>query len=215
MKILILISKSSWANHYSKEILKNFRKYSNNVKIIHDHSNINKNNDICIIFSYFKIIPKTYLNYSKHNLVVHESDLPKGRGMSPLTWQILNNKKKIIFTLFEAKRKIDDGNFYFKKRIIFSNLSLFQDIKKKQLFSSLELYNKFLNYFKKFKKKPKSFIQMGKPSYYKIRNQKHSQLDIEKSIKSQFNLLRCCDNENYPAFFLIKKKKFILKIFKK
>ena len=28
-----------------------------------------------------------------------------------------------------------------------------------------------------------------------------SELDINKSINSQFNLLRICDNKRYPAFF--------------
>ena len=52
-----------------------------------------KNYSINIIPSYSKIIPKKFLEKSVINLVVHESDLPKGKGMSPLTWQILKNKK--------------------------------------------------------------------------------------------------------------------------
>ena len=40
-----------------------------------------------------------------------------------------------------------------------------------------------------------------------------SELDINKSIKSQFNMLRVVDNERYPAFFSHKKKKYIIKIY--
>ena len=39
-------------------------------------------------------------------------------------------------------------------------------------------------------------------------------IDLNKNLKSQFNLLRICDNEKYPAFFNYKNKKYILKIFK-
>jgi methionyl-tRNA formyltransferase len=47
-----------------------------------------------------------------------------------------------------------------------------------------------------------------------MRNASDSEININKSIKSQFNLLRICDNEKYPAFFKYKNCKFILKIFK-
>ena len=61
MKILILISKSSWANNYKKEIKTHFKNFTSNIKILHDHKDIKNNYNICIIFSYFKILPKNYL----------------------------------------------------------------------------------------------------------------------------------------------------------
>ena len=82
-----------------KKKLKLTLKITSNIKILHDHKHIKGNYDICIIFSYFKILPKNYLNKSNYNLIVHESNLPKGRGMSPLTWQIINNKSEIVFSL--------------------------------------------------------------------------------------------------------------------
>ena len=84
MKIQILISKSSWANNYKKEILTKLKKFSYEIKILHNHKELKSNNDINIIFSYFKIIPKIYLKKSKINLIPHESNLPKGKGMSSL-----------------------------------------------------------------------------------------------------------------------------------
>ncbi len=215
MKILILISKSSWANDYKKEIKTNFKKFTSNIKILHDHKDIKGNYDICIIFSYFKILPKNYLNKSNYNLIVHESNLPKGRGMSPLTWQIINNKSEIVFSLFEAGPKIDDGKIYFKSKVFFKKDLLFDEIKRKQLSESLKLLNKFFIFFKRNKKPPKSISQKGKSTYYKKRKKEDSKLNINQSIKSQFNLLRSCDNKNYPAYFKFNGKTFILKIIKK
>ena len=48
------------------------------------------------MLSYYKILPDKFLNICKYNFVVHESDLPKGRGFSPLYKQIQIGKKNNI-----------------------------------------------------------------------------------------------------------------------
>jgi len=214
MKIQILISKSSWANNYKKEILTKLKKLSNKIKILHNHKELKSNNDINIIFSYFKIIPKIYLKKSKINLIPHESNLPKGKGMSPLTWQILKGRRKIFFSLIEASSKIDSGLVYYKREIIIPKNSLFDEIKKIQLDENLKLIIKFIEFYKNKNHAPNGKIQIGKSTFYKKRNPQDSELKIKKSILSQFNLLRTVDNKSYPAFFKIYGKKYILKITK-
>ena len=214
MKIQILISKFSWANNYKKEILTKLKKFSKDIKILHSHKELKKNNDINIIFSYFKIIPTQYLKKSKVNLIPHESNLPKGKGMSPLTWQILKGKKKIFFSLIEASSKVDSGVVYFKKEKIIPKTFLFDEIKKIQLDENLKLIIKFIKFYKKKNKVPKSKFQIGKSTFYKKRNPQNSEIKINKSIFAQFNLLRIVDNKNYPAFFKIYGKKYILRISK-
>ena len=54
--------------------------------------------------------------------------------------------------------------------------------------------------------------QKGSSTYYKKRDANDSKLDINKSIKEQFNLLRIVNNREYPAFFEIDGHKFLLKI---
>ena len=61
---------------------------------------------------------KNILEKFKNNLVVHESDLPNGRGWSPMSWQVLEGHKKIPFTLIEADRKVDCGIIYAKNGLI-------------------------------------------------------------------------------------------------
>jgi len=214
MKIQILISKSSWANCYKKKILDKLKKYSNNIIVLSSHKKLKKNYDINIIFSYFKKIPNTYLKKSKVNLIPHESNLPKGKGMSPLTWQILEGKKKVFFCLIEANSKIDNGVIYYKKTKIIPKYLLFDEIKKIQLNENLKLLIRFVKFYKLKNKAPKSEIQIGKGTFYKKRDPSNSELKIQKSILSQFNLLRAVDNKNYPAFFKIYGKKYILKISK-
>ena len=45
----------------------------------------------------------------RHNLVVHESDLPRGQGWSPMTWHILDGDSCIPICLFEAVADLDAG----------------------------------------------------------------------------------------------------------
>jgi len=215
MKIQILISKTSWANNFQKNILYKIKKFSKKIKIIDSHLKLQKKYDVNIVFSYFKIIPKKYLKRSKANIVPHESDLPKGRGMSPLTWQILENKNEIVFSLVEASQKVDMGKIYYKKKIKIPKDALFDDIKKIQLKTNLLLIDRFLNYFKKNKKLPKGKDGIGKGNFYNKRTTKDSRLNINQTIKKQFNLLRIVDNNNYPAFFKMYGKKFFIKITKK
>ena len=213
MKIQFLISKGSWANSYKKKIYPLVKKYCKKFQIIDHHKKINKNNTICILFSYFKKIPNSYLKRSKYNLIPHESDLPKGRGMSPLTWQILLGKENIVLSLIEASKKIDDGKIYYKKSVFIKKNYLFNEFKNIQFKENLKLILKFIKYLKKNNKPPKSLNQKGKPTFYKKRTTKHSILNINKSIKTQFDLLRSVDIINYPCFFYYKKKKFYIKIY--
>jgi methionyl-tRNA formyltransferase len=46
-----------------------------------------------------------------------------------------------------------------------------------------------------------------------MRTSKDSKLNMNKTIKNQFNLLRIVDNERYPAYFIYNNKKYILKIY--
>ncbi len=163
--------------------------------------------DVLVFLCYEKIFKSLDLN--KHNLVIHESDLPNGRGMSPLTWQILEGKNRITITLLEASNGIDEGDIYEQSVLDFNGTELNQDLKHKQGEATINLV---LNFIKNFPNN-KGRRQSGISTYYKRRTNKDSELDIKKSIEEQFNLLRVCDNERYPAFFFYRDKKFIIKIF--
>ena len=210
MKIQILTSKDSWLNRNKRKTVVNYlKKFSKKISLINNHKNIKKNLDICIILSYYKIIPSKFLKYSKFNLVVHESNLPSGKGFSPLYWQILNGKKKIVFTLFEASQKMDAGDYYYKKSFSFKKNLFYNDIKIEQLKCALNMVSSFLKKYRS-NKKIKLYKQKGKSTYFRRRNAKDSMLNINKSLMSQINLIRICDNQRFPAYFKYRNKKFII-----
>lgn len=73
--------------------------------------------DICFIISCIIIIDEIYLKLNKNNLVVHSSDLPSGKGFTPMQWQILEGKNDIMVTLFEADKEVDAGPYYLKSKL--------------------------------------------------------------------------------------------------
>lgn len=207
IKITFLIDKNNnWIHKFLK--INNFgKKY--NINFNYNPKKI-KNNDIVFILSYTKILNEKFLSANRLNLVIHSSDLPKNRGFAPLTYQILKGQKKIVNTIFKPSSKADRGDFYYKNYFINDGTELYEELRKKQALSIIKLIKKFLSKYPKVK----PIKQKGKGTFNKRRTPKDSELNIKKSLKSQFNLLRTCDNEKFPAFFVYKKKKYFLKIFK-
>lgn len=210
MKVQFLIdNKKSWIIKYIKAFINN-----NNLghKFILIHSqNLLKKSDITFILSSLKKVSISNLSKSLHNIVIHPSKLPKGKGISPLEWQILEGKSLIWFTAFEANNNFDSGDIYYQNFAKLKGIELKDDLKKIQFRETVKIIKKIIKSFPNLKGKKQS----GLSSYYKKRNKLSNRLDINKTIKNQFNVLRIADNDNYPAYFTYKNKKFILKIFKK
>ena len=204
---ILIDNKSSWFWEYIENLEIRISKLGFECKILNNPNNVTSG-DILIMLSCKKKFDRLYLN--KHNLVIHESELPKGRGWSPLTWQILENKNKIPICLFEADQKIDNGNVYFRDTIDLLGFELINEIREKQAIKSFELVLKFLNE----KKNLTGEVQKGEPTYYKKRSSENSRLDINKTIIENFNLLRVVDNIRYPAFFELNGEKFKIEISK-
>jgi methionyl-tRNA formyltransferase len=204
MKVAILTSPKQWFIPFAKELSSKI----NNSNLFFDHTKIDQNYDILFILSYHKIIDSKYLN-AKHNIIIHASDLPKGKGWSPMFWQILEGKNEIVFSMFEASDGVDDGDIYMKKTLHLNGFELNEELRFKQANFINEMC---LEFFKNNVQFSKTAKQTGKESFYLKRSSKDSKLDITKTIEEQFNLLRIVDNENYPAFFYKDGEKYILKI---
>jgi len=205
MRIAILTSLNQWFIPYAKELENKLI----NSKLFFDHKEIDDSYSIVFILSYHSLIEEGYLKLHKYNIVIHESDLPSGKGWAPMFWQILENKDNIVFSMFEAGLGIDDGCIYMKQSLKLTGYELNAELRYKQAHFSISMCIEFINNFEKYKK-PK--VQAGNESFYKKRTSKDSKLDVNKTIKEQFNLLRIVDNKHYPAFFEIKNKKYKLTI---
>tara|TARA_Y100000590_G_scaffold464358_1_gene633598 strand:- start:3149 stop:3802 length:654 start_codon:yes stop_codon:yes gene_type:complete len=205
----LLDSKNPWFEKYLRKY--NFRlKNKYIIKISKNYNNI-KNQDIVFILSYTRILPSQFLKKNKLNLIVHESKLPKDKGFAPVAYQVLKNKRTIHLSLFEAVKKVDSGPIFLRDKFILNGTELSEELRAKQAFGKLKIIKKFLLKYPKLISKK----QTGKGNFNKKRKPKDSKININKSIKSQFNLLRVSDNESYPCYFEYKKQKYVLKIYKK
>lgn len=166
--------------------------------------------DIMLILSCEKILEKKYLDLFKNSIVVHPSKVPHGKGWSPLAWQIIEGCDDIPVSLFEAVESVDAGDVYLVDYIKLEGHELNEEIKHQQGLTTLKMVKKYIEDYTLMKGIP----QKGESTFYPRRRKKHNELDPDKTIREQFNLLRIVDNERYPAFFRIKDKEYTLKIYK-
>ena len=111
--------------------------------------------------------------------------------------------------LFEAESGLDSGQIFLRDCIKLDGSELLLEIKHKQGKKTLELVLKFLELWPDIEGKP----QKGKSSFFPRRTRKDDMLDKNKTIVENFNHLRITDNENYPAWFEHRGRKYFLKIY--
>jgi methionyl-tRNA formyltransferase len=208
-KVTFLLDKSNiWIEKYLKKY--NFKLNNKYIFKIKKNPDLVKNQDLVFPLAYTKILSENFLNNNKLTLIVHASRLPKDKGFAPVQNQVLRNKKKIFISLIKAAKNVDAGHLFLRDHFILKGYELFEEIRYLQAMACLKIISKFLNRFPKVKCVP----QVGKSNFNKKRVYSDSKLNINKSIKTQFNLLRICDNYLWPAYFIYKKNKYTLKIFR-
>lgn len=197
-----------WIEKFLKESIKKFtKKY--NYKITKNYKIIK--NSIVFVLSYTKILDINFLKRNEKVLIIHPSNLPKDKGFAPVQNQVLRNKKLIHICLLEASEKVDSGPVIYRDTFLLLGHELSNEIRKKQAICTFQLIKKFLKNYPKYK----AYKQKGISNFNKKRGPEDSEININKSIKSQFNLLRICDNDNFPAFFKYRKNIYVIKLFKK
>jgi methionyl-tRNA formyltransferase len=207
--IWIVSDKDSWINDYIPDFIKQLSKDKYSVKWVNEIKKVGKG-DICFLLSCSQIMPNKLIKNNKINLVVHESKVPKGKGWSPLSWQILEGNHKIPITMLEVVEKVDSGKIFLNDEMIFKGHELVDELRIKQKDYTFKLCYKFLKNYPEIRNKGR--VQRGESSFFRKRTPASSELDINKTIYENFNLLKIVDNEKYPAFFNINGKKYKIKI---
>jgi UDP-2,4-diacetamido-2,4,6-trideoxy-beta-L-altropyranose hydrolase len=207
--ISICSEKTSWINNSIPSLLFDWINRGHDCNWVHNANHLLKG-DICFYLSYEKIVKKEILGKFKNNLVVHASDLPRGKGWSPLSWQILERNKDIKITLIEAEDKVDSGKIYMQLSKKFNGYELIDELRSSVMDITLQLCSYFVDKYPEILRKAKA--QNDKETFYLRRFPEDSKLDLNKSLKEQFNLLRVVDNKRYPAYFEIDGHKYYLLI---
>lgn len=207
-KISVLVDNDSWILPYADRLVNLLCENEFQANLIRSAEDIEQG-WVCFLLGCVNIVKDEYLAKNTHNLVVHESDLPKGRGFAPMAWQILEGSNSIPVCLLEASAgEPDAGDIWLRDSIELAGHEMLPAWRHQQGEKTIELCLRFVSEYDSLA----PVKQTGEPSWFKRRRPADSRLDPNKSLKSQFNLLRIVDNERYPAFFEIAGRKVILEV---
>lgn len=155
--------------------------------------------DVLFLVSCTEIIPTSIRKNFCHTLVLHASDLPKGRGWSPHIWQILEGHQSVTLSLLNASDLVDTGDIWAKRSIEIPRHFLFDEINAALFEAEFSLMNEGLRMIESGEAPvPQADIEA---TYYPRRTPDDSEVDPDKSLRDLFNQIRVCDPNRYPAFF--------------
>jgi len=196
----IIITKKKWD-------LNNFKNLSKNILVLDDINlvKIKRIKPKIIFFIHWsKFVSQ---NIFKKYLCIqfHASNLPKGRGGSPIQNQILLNIKNTKISAFKISEILDSGPICLQDNLSLKGNAI--DILRRMETKSIQMIKKIV------KKKILVFKeQKGKPSFFQRRKPSESKINVNnmKSINKLYDFLRMLDAPGYPnAFIKLNKFSFI------
>lgn len=125
----------------------------------------------------------------------HETDLPYGRGGSPIQNMIIRNYKKTVISAIKLTDELDAGPIYLKKTLkLDGNAQEIYERTSKKVFKMINII---------IKKKIMPVAQKGKVVKFKRRKPKQSNLSKKtKTLKELYNHIRMLDAKTYPTAFI-------------
>lgn len=203
-KIGILVDDSnSWFVPYAKLLMDKLNELGYVTSLYHNSRSVPEL-DVCFLLSCTKIVKKEFLSLHKHNIVVHASDLPKGKGFTPMKWQILEGCNDVPLTLFEAVEACDAGPYYFKDYVHYEGYEMLEQLQKMMAQKIIEMCTRFVIDYENMVAKR----QVGESTYYSRFTKEDDCLDVNKTLADHFNHFRIADNERFPLSFEYKGHKF-------
>jgi methionyl-tRNA formyltransferase len=201
-KRIIIATIKSWniRNAYKlrKEISDRCRVFIITDKEKLSYARIKEINPVYIFFPHWSwFIPKDiYDNFEC--VVFHMTDLPYGRGGSPLQNLILNKVYRTKITAIKVEKRVDVGKVYLKKDLYIGSGSAEKIFRKASEIVFFKMMPSIL------KNHPAPLNQKGAVVYFKRRTPQESDIatsDIT-TIDDFYDFIRMLDAEDYPKAFL-------------
>ena len=197
-KTILILSTRKWNIKLKKDIEK---ESSTNVHLISKKDDCEFNlikeinpDFIFVVHWNFFVSDEIWKNWP--TFVFHMTDLPFGRGGSPLQNLIKNRFSETVITAIKCSKEIDAGDIYLKEK-----LSLNGSAEEIYLRANTIIKKMILKLiFEKIVPKP----QEGKPTFFKRRTESESNLLTCKisDIEDWYDHIRMLDAEDYPFAFL-------------
>lgn len=166
--------------------------------------------EILFLISCSEIINANDRAQYKACLVLHASDLPKGRGWSPHIWALVEGAEVITLSMLEAEDKVDSGCIWSKTHITVPKHALWDEINHLLFTAEVDMIDYAVQNYTLIN--PLAQAETDQATYYPKRTPKDSQIDPQKSIAEQFDLIRVCDPNRFPAYFEHMGQRYILKL---
>lgn len=154
---------------------------------------------VLFVLSYGRLIPRDLIDQFDQVIVLHASDLPKGRGWSPYVWEILAGADQITLSAITAAERVDEGDIWVKMRIPIAPTDVYLDINEKLFSAEITLIERVLEMIESGEKPtPQS---TDNATYYPRRVPEDCRVGLDSRLSEIFNLLRTADPNRYPVFF--------------
>lgn len=179
------------------------------IEIVHKKAKLT-GGDLLLLISCNEIIQPADRQLFSKCLVVHASDLPRGRGWSPHIWQILGGAEEMVVTLLEAEDRVDTGKVWAKLPMTIPRYALWDEINEILFQAETALMTFALDHFSIVAPQEQATDML--PSTYRKRVPADSEVDPAASIESQFDLLRVSDPNRFPAFFTTRGHRYVIRL---
>lgn len=196
MKTYVILSEKKWNENLANQLesLKNSKWVLINKRkdFTKDKLRLIKPNKIFIPHWSYIIPDFIYNNYEC--IVFHMTDLPYGRGGSPLQNLIVLGKEETKITALKVAKELDAGPIYLKKYLSLHGTAEEIFIRANSVIEKMiiEIIGGDLE--------PKE--QKGEVVHFKRRKPKDSNLVDLKSLKDIYNHIRMLDADGYPNAFI-------------
>lgn len=157
--------------------------------------NIRNFNPDYIIFPHWSYMIPTEITEQWECVVFHMTDLPYGRGGSPLQNLIVRGHKETMISAIKVTAKLDGGPIYMKSPLELSGSA-------QEIFERCAdiIFNEMIPRFLAEKIIP--VPQEGNPVIFKRRKQEDGEITCDMDLEKIYDYIRMLDAEGYPRAYI-------------
>ena len=202
---IIIATIKSWNLENAKELQERYA-WKHNIMVIESREElkldiIQKFNPDYIFFPHWSYIIKEEIFEQFPCVVFHMTDLPYGRGGSPLQNLIVRGHKETKLSAIKVTRQLDAGPIYGKETLSLEGTAT--DIYKR---ASKIIFAKMIPMI--LQERPEPIPQSGEITTFARRKPEESELRSDMNLSTIYDYIRMLDAEGYPnAYVMLGDKK--------
>ncbi len=127
-------------------------------------------------------------------IVFHMTDVPYGRGGSPLQNLIIRGHRKTKLTALRMVEELDAGPVYFKEDLSLDGSA--EEIYIRASYLSASIIERVIS------EEISEVPQVGQPTVFKRRKPSESEVPASQDLESLYDFIRMLDAEGYPRAYL-------------